>query len=329
MATILTHTDGDGICAGSLVKMTKEYQDASVIFTHPMGLATDLKKLEDDLVICDIALDKRAYKEIYDRLEEISQNYSIVYLDHHNRPGSLPPKVVDIHDETVCATELAFRYFYHELPKYADRIAIIGAISDYLDKTPLMLEVLHHFERRSLFLDAGLLAQGLNAYSRSYDSMRELVEEFSKGKYPCDVKILVDQAIRTTRKDKKTREKVIRSYEKGKMIAWVMNPHSSKSKAAHWIMGDSGSVVGLTIINHRSRPNIVDITLRGRNLVDLRNIVPKIAHNLGGSGGGHANALGCRFPKDNLKIFLRILDNTLSALEIEKPRNFEELVKLN
>ena len=42
----------------------------------------------------------------------------------------------------------------------AMRIACIGAICNSMDNTPLMQELMIQFERRGLFLDAGLLSQG-------------------------------------------------------------------------------------------------------------------------------------------------------------------------
>ena len=326
MPTILTHSDGDGVCSAALVKMTKKYRDARVTFTHPMGIAHDLKAVDDDLVVCDIAVDSRAYDTICKELERISESYSVVYIDHHRHPGPLPRKVLNIHDERVSATELVFRHFYHQLPESADRIAMVGAICDYLDDTYLMRELIHHFERRSLFLDAGILAQGMHIYGSEYDKMRNLVIQFSQGLHPCQIKDLVAGAINSTKNDKKRRNKIIHNYEHGEKIAWVMNPKASKSKAAHWILGHSGCIVGITIRTHRHRPEILDMTLRGRNLVDLREYVTKIAHNLGGSGGGHPNACGCRIPIEKKDMFLKILDNTLKAIDIPNPPQIKDLL---
>ena len=77
MTTIFTHLDGDGVCSAALIKMVKKYSNAQVFFTHPAGLGHDIKGIEDDLIICDIAQDKRSYNKTFSRLEKISQNYSI------------------------------------------------------------------------------------------------------------------------------------------------------------------------------------------------------------------------------------------------------------
>ena len=94
-------------------------------------------------------------------------------------------------------------------------------------------------------------------------------------------------------------------------------------------MGDSGAMLGISIrkINHKR--NLADITIRGRNLIDLRQIIPPIANSLGGSAGGHSNAIGVRIPDRNILMFLRAVDNKLSELEIIPPKSLKELIMLH
>lgn len=328
MTTILTHGDADGLCCAALIKMTAQYAKAEVIFTHPMGLIDDMKDLDDDLIITDIAVDQRSYEEIYKILKNVTISHSVLYIDHHAGPRPLPPKVIDILDDRVCATELVFRYFYHQLPKSADRIACIGAICDYLEHTLLMEELMHRFERRTLYLDAGLMAQGLKNGSTDYNNLRDFVNLFALGKYPCEIPKLVNRALEITREDKETKKLILKKYQTGQNIAWIENPESSKSKAAHWIMGDSGKIIGITILLRENKPNMADFTIRGRNLIDLRKIIPILAQNMGGSGGGHPNAIGARIPREKKEMFLKIIDNTISALEIKLPLSVDQLISL-
>ena len=231
MTTILSHGDADGLCSAALIKMTDRFKDARVIFTHPIGLAHDLRDVDEEVVIADIALDMRAYNEIYAELEAISSRYPVLYIDHHRPYGPLPSNVEFIYREEACSSELVFRYFYDELPKIAMRFACIGAICDYMDETPLIQELIIYFERGSLFLDAGLLSQGLNADQRNYDYLRHLVTLFSEGIQPSEIPELVKNAITISREDKLNRHKVLHMYQSGKQIAWIENPPASKSKA--------------------------------------------------------------------------------------------------
>ena len=91
-----------------------------------------------------------------------------------------------------------------------------------------------------------------------------------------DVPSLVSNAISTCREDKINKHRVLKMYQTEKNLAWVENPAASKSKAAHWIMGDSHKLLGLTVIHREIKPNVVDITIRGRNSIDLRDLVPTL-----------------------------------------------------
>lgn len=328
MVAILCHGDGDGITSAALVKMTKQYRNTRVIFTHPMGIARDLQGLDEELVIVDIAIDERSYKDIYAQLDAISQNFPITYIDHHRAAGPLPAKVNYVYNQETCAAELVYRFFYHQLPKWADRWALIGAICDYMDQTPLMQNLLVRFERRPLYLEAGLVSQGIRADARNYEELRKLVDLFAINTYPCEIPTLVKSAMITTREDKDAKKDVLKNYQKGETIAWVINPQASKTKAAHWVMGDSNSFIGLTVIKRESKPDIVDITIRGRGMVDLRDLIPKIALNLGGSGGGLFNAIGCRIPVEKLGMFLKILDGTIKALKIPPPPEIDYFIPI-
>ena len=236
MTTIFTHLDGDGVCCAALIKMIPKYHDAYVYFTHPAGLEHDLSSISgDDIIICDIAVDSKSAQSIYRHLNQLSQEFSVLYIDHHIQPDGMPSTVLNIHDLNVSATELVYRYFYDQLPSWADHIALMGAICDYLDDTPLMQRLVNHYERRTLFLDVGFLAQGLKKLGRKghYEKLRNLVDLFSAGKVPSDIKELTQVAIAATRADNIKRPKILEQYVSENNIAWIQDPPSmSYSKIA-------------------------------------------------------------------------------------------------
>ncbi|MCP4764230.1 MAG: DHH family phosphoesterase [archaeon] len=335
MVVILAHGDGDGICAASIVKMVPEYKEARLVFSHPSGINQDLRGVKEDLIVVDIAIDERFYKEIYKKIEDLTiKGFSVLYFDHHKVPNinSFPIGAELIHDEEPCTSELVYRYFFGKMPmpEYADHFVCIGAICDYLDNTPFMKEIMHQYERRTLFFDAGILAQGLNGIRHNYEFMRKLVANFSRGVYPCEMSKLVNKALKITREDKMARKMVLDSYQIGEHFAWIRNPPASKSKAAHWIMADSAKIIGITVTDRmRKGINFVDISIRGRRLVDMRKIIPSIAEKLGGTGGGHENAIGCRVSSEKLNEFLTILDKELDSLGIENPVKMGDIIRLD
>ncbi|MHA1732959.1 MAG: DHHA1 domain-containing protein [Promethearchaeota archaeon] len=306
---ILTHGDGDGVCAGALALMA--HPRARVFFTHPSGLLEDLRGVDDDLVVCDIALDSRHADRIQERLGEVAAGgNSILYFDHHkvvpeNFAADFPGEFVHARDK--CATELVFEYFRGDGFDgfHAERLAIFGAIADYFDDTPLIQELLHKWEKRAIYLETGILVQGLYAYRWNYDAKRTLVRKLSWGSVPSAMKPLVKAALSQTKQEEVAMKRVAESFQRRGSIAWVVQPESSKSKAAHWVMGFADTPVGISV---EFRKGFADLTIRGRGLVDLTEFVPGIAEAFDGNGGGHPNACGLRIPKNALEGVLGAID---------------------
>lgn len=331
MVIIFTHPDADGICCAALMKMTPRHTETKVFFSHPAGLARDLVQFDEDIFICDIALDPSSFPQICDQLSRILEKHRVVHLDHHLIPGKLPEGIELAHDETISATEVVFRYFYHELPKNADHLALIGSICEYMDDTPLISRLMIRYERRTLFMDAGILAQGLKAYTRKpqYDELRKIINQMALGGHPSDINRLTDAALRITRKDKFRRNRINLIYKTARHIAWVIDPRiGSRSKIAHWILGDSGKMLGMSIRTIDSRRHLVDISIRGQIINDIRTLITPIAIEMGGSAGGHENAVGVRIPDTKLRDFLIRVDDEIEKLHLPNPIPLETLIPL-
>ncbi|EKE38500.1 hypothetical protein ENUP19_0050G0044 [Entamoeba nuttalli] len=317
--TVCSHGDGDGLCSASIALSSKRFIDADLIITHPMGIVHDIKEIESNLFISDIALDARTYKELYKKFETlIDKGYQVIYIDHHRIYGTPPKGVEMINDENCCASELVHKYFKEkkELKEYVDIYACIGCICDYYDNTQYIKKVMDKFEKRSLFLDAGILAQGLSIY-RKKEMKEDLVREFVSGYIPCEIPALVSQAMQVTRNDKIGRNVIINNCCNCKYIAWCLNPPCGKSKSAHFASASKEKAIGLAIFYYQRRKvkeqPLYDLCFRGTNLVDLREIITPLALELGGSGGGHFNAVGSRVPTDLLGLMLYYIDLRVDA----------------
>ncbi|KAL7715305.1 DDH domain-containing protein [Entamoeba marina] len=304
--TVVSHGDGDGICSAVLALSSKKLTKSDLIISHPMGLNHDIKNVQNNLFISDIALDARTYK---------------IYED-------FPLGVDAIVDEKCCASELVHRYFSekNQLPHSVDIFACIGSICDYYDNTPYILDLMNKFEKRSLFFDAGIMAQGLSAY-RKKEMKEALVLEMVNGHIPCEIPDMVDQAILVTKNDKVARTIVINNCCGSEHIAWCYNPPCGKSKAAHYVSAELNKSVGLSIFYYiRRKQNVealYDLCFRGTNSVDLREIITPLAIALGGSAGGHFNAVGSRIPVSLLGVLLFYIDKRIT--EFNKTNNYSLL----
>ena len=316
MMKIIAHGDADGICSAALVLMVPLFKklNPEIFFSHPTGLSHDLANVNEDLIILDIAQDRKHWSYAQAELERISKKNNVIFIDHHEIIGEMPKDVEFYNKEGISATELTYKFFRDDMPESADLTACIGAICDYMIDSPLMKDLMIRFEKRALFLDAGLLAQSLYPLSRDYQAKREITVNLSNFLAPVEMELITKNAIEYSIIEKHERGKIIKSYDRLKNIAFIRNPKASRSKAAHWIMGDSGLTVGLVITDHFTKKDKVDFVIRGRDLIDLRKVVPSIAEKYGGTAGGHSNACGARIPKIHLDAFLEDFDNAISLI---------------
>src|SRR3989344_7995266 len=75
---IFSHADVDGLCSAAL--LLSRFPKTKVFFTKPVSLLFDLKfKKEKNIIIADIALNKRDIPQILKELEK--KNF--LYFDHH------------------------------------------------------------------------------------------------------------------------------------------------------------------------------------------------------------------------------------------------------
>ena len=339
--TVCSHGDGDGICSAAIALSSTRMKDADLIITHPMGIAHDIRNIESNLFISDIALDQRTYKELYAQFKKlIHKGYQVIYIDHHRIHGKPPKGVEMINDESCCASELVHRYFTErkEVSEDVDIIACIGCICDYFDDTPYIKNVMNKFEKRALFLDAGIMAQGLSIY-RTKATKEELVQLLVDGNIPCEIQKLVDQAMEVTHNDKIARSIIIHNCSSSKYVAWCLNPPCGKSKAAHFVSATQEKDIGLSIFYYARRKTqevqLYDLCFRGTNTCDLREIVSPLALHLGGSGGGHFNAVGARVPIHLMGAMLYYIDlrvqqfyetKSYDNLPLPKSTNINEIV---
>jgi len=309
---IFTHGDSDGLCAGAIALAANP--EAHVFFTHPYGLEEDLREAEktDKIIICDIALSESHVHRLLRLFSEIKDKGDLIYIDHHPLPEKIsrekiPGKVV--HSLESSASELAYRFFQSKLDFMHARTAIMGAIGDYLDNTPLIHQLLKRWDKRTLYFESGLLIQGIEGQKRNHELKRSIVANLANNLPPSFDRRLVELAIQNTHleeiaiRELKSKVKIL-----GK-VAYVLNFPFSHGKTATYIRGLTDTLVGIA---GEERKNMIDMSLRAcSQKIDLNRILRRITRKLGGSGGGHPNAAGARIPKEKFKFFLEKLNENL------------------
>ncbi|MBS7641185.1 MAG: DHHA1 domain-containing protein [Candidatus Bathyarchaeia archaeon] len=306
---IFTHGDGDGICSGALALAANP--DAKIFFTHPFGLLEDLKNASagDVVIVCDIALSENNVSQILERFSDLSVSGNLIYIDHHPLPEWLPvesiPGIV-IYDVGASSSELTYRFFESELAWPMDRVAIYGAIADYMDDTPIINKLLGGWDKRAVYFEVGVLVQGLEGHKRDYDFKRSIVSHLSLGLPPSLHQSLLTSAIESAKRE----EEIIRGLKEHIQIygevAYTLDFPFPLGKTAIYARALAGTRIGVA---GERRSGLIDMSIRTcEERIDLNRILRRITLKLGGSGGGHPKAAGARIPEENFQKFIKELN---------------------
>ncbi len=313
---ILTHGDGDGICAGAIA--LSRFPDARVFFTKPVSLLKDLQYEagEDRIIICDIALTKRDAGEI---LKLLGERKEVLYFDHHPVPRGIRERDVRdsvklyVHDLNVSASELIYRHYQKDLPKERVWPALYGAIADYSEDTEFVRDRMRNWDHRAIYFEVSALVLGIksNKFSR-YEEKRRIVKTLASGRNPSDVKGLVDFAKSAVNREFRIYRLVKRNARRLGGIGYVKDLplFGFRGPSALFAATVTSSPVGLSIYTRRK---YLDITIRKRTGdFPLNLLAEKAAEEVGGSGGGHMEAAGARIPLDSLERFLERINKEMS-----------------
>ncbi len=318
---IFTHGDSDGVASAAITvaALRGKYDDIRVYFSHPAGLYGDLNEFYSsgsDLVVLDIALSELHLNSLLERFEQISRKNNLVYIDHHPEPlglsvRDLPGQV--FHDINASTSELTYRFFEEYLDYDMVRVALYGAISDYLDETPWVKRMLEYWDKRDIYYEAGVLSQGLEGSRRLHDFKRHVVHHLSENRLPSMLSELLVRALIESVNNEELRKWVKKNVVKRNKFAYVINPPGSLGRAAVYSRAITDTIVGVAI---SKRERVAEMSLRAKkSVVDLNLILRKITPRLQGSGGGHSFAAGARVPLDKLKEFLSRLESELDKID--------------
>ncbi|ABL88558.1 phosphoesterase, DHHA1 [Pyrobaculum islandicum DSM 4184] len=301
--TVFAHGDADGVCSAAVVvaALAGEYDEVEVYFTHPVDLLEDFREFaRGDVYIVDVAIDEKAAEEA----GRVFAGYGgrVVYVDHHPLSADLP-RVEVVHEVGSSASELAYRLLGGRLPKSYSRVALYGAISDYMDHTPWVREALEAWDRRIIYFEAGVLMQGLERARRDHDFKREVVRHLAKNLPPSAMARLMKMAEEQARVNEELVWWVEKNVSLRGSVALVVNPPGPLGLAANLARGLTGAEVGVAA---EARGDMYIVSLRSRGL-DLNAFLRDFARRYGVSGGGHPNAAGARIPRDLLPVLVEEL----------------------
>jgi len=306
---ILAHGDADGVTAAAVAKSVL---GGEVYFTHPAGLLGDFKSYArgaDLVVILDVSLDEASLEAL--KMEFRSFPGRILYIDHHPLPPRTDleaPNLEVVHEEGSCAAELTFRWL--KPARGMSRVALYGAIGDYVIDTEWVKAAMAEWDIKSLFLEAGVLILALDRIGRNYELKRKVVEELSRNALPSSVPGLLSLAAEQARAIEEMRLRIPNIVRTRGLVAYVVEPGASVGLAAFYAAVEAGKPVGIAV---EERKGMYVGSARARDArIDLNAALRAVAPRFGGSGGGHSRAAGFRVPIGRFEEFLSELERALA-----------------
>jgi len=269
-------------------------------------------------MIFDVAISEAHKEEIFKRMRELARMDEVIYVDHHPLPYNTLKKDIPAtqlaHEIGISSSELTFRLLIQDQKSDLDRVALWGAIADYCEQTDFVHEKLNKYDRRTIYMEAGLLSQALGEAGGDYNYKRDVVDALSKGTPPSEISELPERALKATKREWEVYEYVKNHVVTDGNLAILFNlPSGSLGKAALYAMGITGADVGICT---REEDDEIDISMRRRAdvKVDLNELLRHVTARLGGTGGGHEGAAGATIPAALLQTFIETIKREVAPI---------------
>ncbi|TFG27510.1 hypothetical protein EU527_18475 [Candidatus Thorarchaeota archaeon] len=310
---ILTHGDLDGITSGAIALLS--YPRSDFYFTKPSQIHQDLSRVAKDkpsiVHISDIAINAKKFDQLLEALDRFPETTIIQWTDHHPMTPKQKREIISrvdlMHEIGPCAAELVYRKFQSKLPEHALRLALYGAIGDFCDATPFAELHFDDMDKRTVYLEAGLLVQALQEIDYRRES-KDLVYQLSLGVKPSSMNDIVNLAVKATRIEHEVFRYVQNNAKKVGQLGYVLDIpiNGYRGKSAKFSAYVTNSMIG---ISARSSGEEVDMSLRRRRTrLDLNKALNEILPAVeGSSGGGHPAAAGASMEINLFSKFLNLL----------------------
>ena len=302
--------DGLGSCSLAVAATGGE-----VILADYDDLVQSLKRIPDDaerVVISDLGADSADFPDFLAEVRRIAAHAKVTYIDHHYMSEEAKRKVRRagvqlVHDVGECASVLAYETFWDALPDRARLVALYGAVTDYMDDAPVAKRMMERAERHFVLLEATLLSSALGNRSSEDGYPEMLVAELSKMKHPHEIEGVPEAAVAQLAKEATIEDEVRAAGTKKGRLAYVVMDGYSTSIVSKVLLGAFDVRVGVAL--KEKQPGWYEVSLRCTSdcRVHLGRTIGKIAARLGGSGGGHRKAAGCRIPAPRMEEMLGAL----------------------
>ena len=308
--------DVDGLSSAALVVAAT---GAEVLLSDYASLMQNLDRVPGDteqLVLCDLGSDNANLDAFVSKMKEIALRAKVTYIDHHYATKTTKLRlrragVKLVHDESECSSVLTYMTFRDVLPERARTVALLGAVTDYMDDSPLARGMMEQTDRQFILLEASMLAYAVARKGSDKGFPEMVVGELSKMRHPHEMEGVPGYAVEQLSAVVRLGEEVRRHGKKVGNLAYVITSQRSTGNAAKLLIGELGAAVGVAMNEQEKGWYEVSLRCTSGCRVHLGNTISRIASELGGSGGGHKKAAGCRVPVGRMKEMLEKLSQAV------------------
>ncbi len=293
--------DVDGLGAASIVLAATK---ARFLLSDYADLIENLRKVPGDvghLVLCDLGTDNSELNDFLREIGRIARRAKVTYIDHHYVSESTKKRLDEIgvrlvHDDRECSSMLAYHTFRDSLPEGARLIALCGAVTDYTDDSPMARPMMEQADRQYVLLESSMLAYALSQLAREKGFARKIVVSLSKMKQPHQIPGIPSAAVKQLSDVYRLGRVVKKGGKKLGRLAYMITDQYSTGNVAKLLIGAFEVPVGVAL--KEQEKGWYEVSLRGtsESRIHLGRTISEVASRLGGSGGGHRKAAGCRIP---------------------------------
>jgi single-stranded-DNA-specific exonuclease len=308
--------DADGLCSAALALAAKGGTFRLTDYDDLIGELGRIPSEATQLVLCDLGTDPSRFPEFKMRIGELVKRLKVTYIDHHYMTAEMKTELESlgirvVHSVDECASMLTYVTFRGSLPAEYSYLAMFGAVTDYLDSSPLAGKMMERFDRQFVLLESTMLSYAIANQGRDARYLETLVEALSRMQMPHTIQGVSAYALKQAETMRTLEAEVGRKGSVMGKLAYMETDQSSTGNVAKLLLGAFNVQVG---VSYRAKQGgRVEVSLRCTSecRIHLGQTISEIAAKHQGNGGGHARAAGCTIPEAEVIQVLRELEARL------------------
>ena len=293
--------DADGLCSAALVIAARGGTFRLTDYDDLIGALDCIPSEADELVLCDLGTDPSRFPQFKVKIQQLAKRVKVTYIDHHYLSDEMKAELTGlgismVHDVGECASMLTYSTFKDALPVRSSYLALFGAVTDYLDSSPLAGRMMERFDRQFVLLESTLLSYAIANQGRYEKYLEMLVQALSRMELPHNIEGVSGYALEQAETVRRLEGEAGKKGVVLGKLAYMETEQSSTGNVAKLLLGAFDVLVGVSFRAKQDGKCEMSLRCTSDCGVHLGQTISEIAGRHGGNGGGHAKAAGCTVP---------------------------------